>query len=54
MKDKRVAITGGAGFIDSHLAGELATRNSVIILIDVRGIFNSDEAERKGFYYKAL
>lgn len=35
MKGKRVAITGGAGFISSHLADELATRNSVIIIDDL-------------------
>lgn len=28
--------------------------SSTPILIDVRGIFSKDEAERKGFYYKAL
>ncbi|GAI54634.1 unnamed protein product, partial [marine sediment metagenome] len=27
MKDKRVAVTGGAGFIGSNLAEELATSN---------------------------
>ena len=35
MKGKRVAITGGAGFIGSHLAEELATGNSVIIIDDL-------------------
>lgn len=35
MKGKRVAITGGAGFIGSHLADELATSNSVIIIDDL-------------------
>ena len=35
MKDKRVAITGGAGFIGSNLADELATSNSVIIIDDL-------------------
>ena len=35
MKGKRVAITGSAGFIGSHLADELATRNSVIIIDDL-------------------
>jgi len=32
MIDKRVVITGGAGFIGSHLAEELATKNQVIII----------------------
>ena len=35
MKGKRVAITGGAGFIGSNLADELATGNSVIIIDDL-------------------
>jgi len=35
MKDKRVAITGGAGFIGSNLAEELATGNDVIIIDDL-------------------
>jgi len=35
MKDKRVVITGGAGFIGSNLAEELATNNSVIIIDDL-------------------
>ncbi len=35
MKGKTVAITGGAGFIGSHLTDELATSNSVIIIDDL-------------------
>lgn len=35
MKGKRVAITGGAGFIGSNLAEELAAANSVIIIDDL-------------------
>ncbi len=35
MKDKRVAITGGAGFIGSNLAEELASNNDVIIIDDL-------------------
>jgi len=35
MKGKTVAITGGAGFIGSNLADELATSNSVIIIDDL-------------------
>jgi len=35
MKGKRVAVTGGAGFIGSNLADELATGNSVIIIDDL-------------------
>ena len=32
MKNMRVAITGGAGFIGSNLAHELAADNTVIII----------------------
>jgi len=35
MNNKRVAITGGAGFIGSNLACELATDNTVIIVDDL-------------------
>jgi len=35
MKNKRVAITGGAGFIGSNLAYKLATENIVIIVDDL-------------------
>jgi len=35
MKNKRVAITGGAGFIGSNLAHELATDNAIIIIDDL-------------------
>mgnify|MGYP000111887118 CR=1 FL=1 len=32
MKNKKVIITGGAGFIGSHLAEELAENNEVIVI----------------------
>jgi len=35
MRDKRVAITGGAGFIGSNLVEELAVGNDVIIIDDL-------------------
>ena len=35
MRGKRVAITGGAGFIGSNLTEELATSNNVIIIDDL-------------------
>ena len=35
MKNQRVLVTGGAGFIGSHLAGELAKENEVIIIDDL-------------------
>jgi UDP-glucose 4-epimerase len=35
MKDKRVIITGGAGFIGSNIAEELSTENDVIIIDDL-------------------
>ncbi len=35
MKDKRVVITGGAGFIGSNLAEELAINNTVITIDDL-------------------
>ncbi|MFC1897360.1 SDR family oxidoreductase [Chloroflexota bacterium] len=35
MRDKRVVITGGAGFIGSNLVEELATSNDVIIIDDL-------------------
>ena len=35
MQDKRVAITGGAGFIGSNIAEELSPRNELIIVDDL-------------------
>ncbi len=35
MRDKKVAITGGAGFIGSNLVEELATSNDVTIIDDL-------------------
>ncbi len=35
MKNQRVMVTGGAGFIGSHLAEELAKKNEVVILDDL-------------------
>jgi UDP-glucose 4-epimerase len=35
MKNKRIVITGGAGFIGSSLAHELATDNTIIIIDDL-------------------
>jgi len=35
MKDQRVLVTGGAGFIGSNLAEELALENEVVILDDL-------------------
>ncbi|MBU4372899.1 MAG: SDR family oxidoreductase [Euryarchaeota archaeon] len=35
MKNQRVLVTGGAGFIGSNLAGELAGENEVVILDDL-------------------
>jgi UDP-glucose 4-epimerase len=35
MQGKRVVVTGGAGFIGSHLAESLAEQNTVIILDDL-------------------
>ncbi|MGB8217476.1 MAG: SDR family oxidoreductase [Candidatus Methanoperedens sp.] len=35
MKNQRVLVTGGAGFIGSNLAGELALENEVVIIDDL-------------------
>ena len=35
MKNRKVVITGGAGFIGANLAEELATNNNVTIIDDL-------------------
>ena len=35
MKDRRVVVTGGAGFIGSNIAEELSTNNEVVIIDDL-------------------
>ncbi len=37
-ESKTVLITGGAGFIGTHLARELLTRNDSVISLDLRGV----------------
>ncbi len=52
MRNKKVLITGGAGFIGSNLAEELAEGNEVVILDDlssgrmdnIRGLLGNDKA----------
>lgn len=54
MKSKRVVITGGAGFIGSHLAEELARRGYYTIILDnlssgkienIRNLLKNDNVE---------
>jgi len=33
-QNKKAVVTGGAGFIDSHLADELATRGYHVVILD--------------------
>jgi UDP-glucose 4-epimerase len=50
-KDRKALITGGAGFIGSHIADLLAARGASVIVLDnlVRGrIENLSEAQRRG------
>ncbi len=35
LKDKRILVTGGAGFIGSHLVDSLAGRNEVVVIDDL-------------------
>ena len=54
MRNKRVMVTGGAGFIGSHLAEELARRGYCIIVFDnlfsgktenIRNLLKNDNVE---------
>ena len=36
LSDKRIVVTGGAGFVGSHLAHRLVDRNSVVVADDLR------------------
>lgn len=47
MKDKNIIITGGAGFIGSHLAEELSKTNDVKIIDDLSSGFIQNIAEFK-------
>lgn len=44
MKGKKVVITGGAGFIGSHIAAELVKQNADVVVID-----NLCEGKRENF-----
>jgi len=51
MRRKRVALTGGAGFIGSHLAEELARRDYYVIILDdlsTGRMENIEELVKKG------
>ncbi len=45
MRQKRVAITGGAGFIGSHLAEEMARRSYYVIILDNLSTGKKDNIE---------
>ena len=54
VKDKRILVTGGAGFIGSHLVDRLAADNEVIVLDDLSSgvLANLEQSEDKIAFVK--
>jgi len=49
-KNKKVVVTGGAGFIGSHLAGELVRRGYHVTILDDLSTGNRENIAAKVFY----
>lgn len=56
IKDKKIIVTGGAGFIGSHLVKKLLERKANVIVVDIaidpRSFFAKEKLKEKAIYKK--
>lgn len=52
FKNKKILITGGAGFIGSHLANELIKQGNKVVIIDNLSSGRKEDINRKAKFYK--
>jgi CDP-glucose 4,6-dehydratase len=53
LKDKKILVTGGAGFIGSHLVNELVKQNHSVVVVDNLSSGRKENINPKAKFYKA-